>query len=339
MARIAINGFGRIGRLFFREAFGRPNIEIVAVNDLGDPENLAYLLKYDSVYGRYGKEVSLKNGTLIVDGKEIKCFQAKDPTELPWKQLNIDIVVESTGVYESFEKNKAHLDQGAKRVVITAPAKDEDGEVGRTILIGINDKDISKCSITSNASCTTNSVASVIKILDETLGVEKAVLGTVHAYTGTQTITDSPTKGKDFRRGRAGAHNISPSTTGAAKAVGRALPSMQGKFDGLAFRVPVICGSLSDITFVSKRKTTVEEVNNILRKAAKEKRWQGIMKVTEDQVVSSDIVGEPYGAIVDLNFTKVVDGDLVKVLSWYDNEAGYTATLVKHVEAVVASLR
>ena len=339
MARIAINGFGRIGRLFFREAFGRPGLEIVAVNDLGDKENLAYLLKYDSVYGKYGKDVSFKGDSLIVDGKEIKALQIKEPTQLPWKDLKIDIVVESTGVYESFEKNKVHLAQGAKRVVITAPAKDEDGEIGRTILMGINDKDISTCSITSNASCTTNSVAPIIQILDEALGVEKAVLGTVHAYTGTQNIVDAPIKGKDFRRGRAGAFNISPSTTGAALAVGRVVPSMKGKFDGLAFRVPVIAGSLSDITFISKKKTTVEEVNDILKKAAKEKRWAGILKTTEDQVVSSDIIGEPYGAIVDLNFTKVVDGDLVKVLSWYDNEAGYTATLVRHVEAAAASLK
>lgn len=338
--KIAINGFGRIGRLFFRYVFGREpeikyGLKIVAINDLGDTENLAYLLKYDTVYGRYDKSVEVKNGNLVVDGKEIKIFQIKDPQSLPWKDLDIDVALESTGFFESYEKAKSHILAGAKRVVISAPAKDLDGPDGRTILVGINDKDITGCNITSNGSCTTNSASPVIQILSENPGILKAVLNTVHGYTATQNLVDGPVRGgKDFRRGRAAAQNIVPSTTGAAIAVTRAIQELEGKFDGIAIRVPVVSGSIADITFVSKRKTSVEEINTILREAAKSPRWQGIFKVVEDQIVSSDILGEPYGAIVDLNFTKVIDGDLVKVLSWYDNEAGYVATLVKHIERV-----
>ncbi len=335
--RIAINGFGRIGRLFFRSAFAMDNIEIVAINDLGDIGNLAYLLEYDTVYGRYKEEVKtdVPAGKLSVGGKEIKFLQVKDPTELPWKDLAIDIVIESTGLFESYEKAKVHLSAGAKRVVITAPAKDEDSAEGKTILMGVNDNELSTCVLTSNGSCTTNSASPVIAVLSENPGIVKAMLSTVHAYTATQSLVDSPVRGgADYRRGRAAAHNISPSTTGAAIAVTRVLSDLRGKFDGMAFRVPNITGSVSDITFLAKRKTSVEEINQILKDASAEPRWQGILKVTSDQIVSSDIVGEPYGAIVDLNFTKVVDGDLVKVLSWYDNEAGYVSTLIKHVEKI-----
>ncbi len=340
-ARVAINGFGRIGRLFMRAAFGSPDLEIVAINDLGDVENLAYLLKYDTVYGRYDKEVKadLANGKLTVNGTEIKFLQIKDAAQLPWKEMSVDIVVESTGIFESYEKNKVHLAAGAKRVVITAPAKDEDGPDGKTILMGVNEDDIKTCAITSNGSCTTNSASPVIQVLGENPGIAKAMLSTVHSYTATQSIVDGPIRGgKDYRRGRAAAQNISPSTTGAAIAVTRAIPSLKGMFDGMAFRVPSVAGSVSDITFVAKRKTSVEEINKILTDAAASPRWQGILKVTDDQLVSSDIVGDPYGAIVDLNFTKVVDGDLVKVLSWYDNEAGYVSTLVRHVEKIAALL-
>lgn len=338
-ARIAINGFGRIGRLFFRAAFDSLFFEIVAINDLGDVENLAYLLEYDTVYGRYGKEIKtdLTAGELIVDGKEIKFLQVKDPTQLPWKDLGIDIVIESTGLFESYEKANVHIISGAKRVVITAPAKDDDGPAGKTVLMGVNERELATCTLTSNGSCTTNSVSPVIAVLSENPGIVKAMLSTVHAYTATQSLVDGPVRGgSDYRRGRAAAQNIVPSTTGAAIAVTRALPDLQGKFDGLAFRVPNITGSLSDITFLAKRKTSVEEINQILSDAAALPRWQGILKVMRDQIVSSDIVGEPYGAIVDLSFTKVVDGDLVKVLSWYDNEAGYAATLVKHAEKVAS---
>lgn len=334
--RVAINGFGRIGRLFFRQAFDREEIDVVAINDLGDVENIAYLLKYDSVYREFGKTIRAEKtegggGFLYVAGKEIRVVSEKDPVKLPWGGLNVDIVVESTGVFDSFEKSSAHLAAGAKRVVITAPAKDPDGLAGQTVLLGVNEEKLRSCSITSNASCTTNSASPVIQILNEEIGIKKAALSTVHAYTATQSVVDSPVKGHDFRRGRAGAQNIVPSTTGAAIAVTRAIPELSGKFDGIAFRVPVVSGSIADITFVSARKTSVEEVNTIFRKAAQEPRWQGILAVTEEQLVSSDIIGQPYGAVVDLAFTKVIDGDLVKVLSWYDNEWGYTATLVEHV--------
>jgi glyceraldehyde 3-phosphate dehydrogenase len=340
-ARIAINGFGRIGRLFFRQAFGMEGIDIVAVNDLGDVENLAYLLKHDSVYRAYPRDVKAGVGVLSVGGKGITMLQERDPARLPWKDLNIDIVVEATGFFESFEKASAHITAGAKRVVLTAPAKDEDGtQGGATVLMGVNDAKAQGATLTSNASCTTNAASPVIAIMAENPGIAKAILSTVHAYTATQSIVDGPLReaSKDFRRGRAGAQNIAPSTTGAAIAVTRAVPELAGKFDGLAFRVPVPAGSIADITFIAKRKTSVEEINDIFRKAAAEPRWQGIMTVTEEQLVSSDVIGEPYGAIVDLSFTKVVDGDLVKVLSWYDNEWGYVATLVKHVMAVAQLL-
>jgi glyceraldehyde 3-phosphate dehydrogenase len=335
--RIAINGFGRIGRLFFRQMFGKKGFEIVAINDLGDIENLAYLLKYDSVYRTYDKSVDFKHdeggigGELIVDGKKIVVVQEKDPAKLPWGEMEIDIAVESTGAFESFEKVSAHLTAGAKRVVLTAPAKDEERDDAKTILMGLNENDFKTYKITSNGSCTTNATYPVVAIMNEALGIKKAFLATTHGYTATQNLVDGPTKGKDFRRGRAAAVNISPSFTGAAIAVTRPLPELQGKFDGLAYRVPVVTGSLADLTFISARETSVEEVNSILKKAASSKRWEGILRVTEDQIVSSDIIGDPHGSVVDLTYTKVIDGDLVKVLSWYDNEWGYVATLVKHV--------
>ena len=340
-ARVAINGFGRIGRLFFKAAFEDPNLEIVALNDLGDVENLAYLLKYDTVYGRYNKEVKadLPNGKLIVDGHEIAFLQIKDPTQLPWKDLNVDVVVESTGLFDEYEKSKVHLAAGAKRVVITAPAKDEDGEAGQTVLVGVNEDNFKLAPITSNGSCTTNSASPVIQILSENPGIVKASLSTVHAYTATQALVDGPIRGgHDYRKGRAAAMNTVPETTGAAISVARAIPELKGKFDGLSFRVPNITGSISDITFIAKRATTVEEIAKILEDAAGSERWKGILQVTRDQIVSSDIIGQPYGATVPLDLIKVIDGDMVKVLSWYDNEAGYVSTLVKHVQKVAAAL-
>jgi glyceraldehyde 3-phosphate dehydrogenase len=337
-ARVAINGFGRIGRLFFKSAFENPNFEVVALNDLGDVENLAYLLKYDSVYGRYEKDIKadLPNGKLIVDGHEIAFLQVKDPTQLPWKALNVDIVIESTGLFDEYAKAKVHLAAGAKRVVITAPAKDEDGADGQTVLVGVNEDNFKTCPITSNGSCTTNSASPVIEVLSENPGIVKAALSTVHAYTATQSLVDGPIRGgHDYRKGRAAAHNTVPETTGAAISVTRAIPELKGKFDGVSFRVPNITGSISDITFIAKRPTTVEEIAKILEDAAALPRWQGILKVTRDQLVSSDIIGEPYGAIVPLDLIKVIDGDMVKVLSWYDNEAGYVSTLIKHVEKIV----
>ncbi len=332
MTRIALNGFGRIGRLFFKRALEASDMEIVAVNDLGDGENLAYLLQYDTVYGKFGGPVLYREGALQVGSRSIPFFQEKDPTKLPWGALGVDVVVEATGVFESYEKARVHLEAGAKRVVITAPAKDEDGPLGTTVLCGVNEGDITKTSITSNGSCTTNATSPIIAALQERIGIERAVLSTVHAYTATQSIVDGPVRGSDFRRGRAAAQNIVPSTTGAAIAVARGIPALVGKFDGIAMRVPVPSGSVADITMVTSRPTTVAEVNSALREAAASPRWQGILAVTESQVVSSDIVGQPYGAIADLSFTKVVDGTLVKVLSWYDNEAGYVATLLRHVQ-------
>lgn len=335
--KIAINGFGRIGRLFLRQILAQKNFEVVAINDLGDIENLAYLFKYDSVYRAYEESVDFKHnadgigGKLIVGDKEIMVIQEKDPSKLPWGELGVDIVVESTGAFESFEKSGAHLIAGAKRVVLTAPAKDEDRADAKTILMGLNEDDFKTCKITSNGSCTTNATHPVISILHESIGIKKAFLATTHGYTATQNLVDGPTRGKDFRRGRAAAINISPSFTGAAISVTRPIPELAGKFDGLAYRVPMAAGSLADITFLAKRNTSIEEVNSILEKSAGEKRWKGIFKVTNDQIVSSDIIGDSYGSIVDLSCTKVVDGDFVKVLAWYDNEWGYVSTLVKHV--------
>jgi len=326
MTKIAINGFGRIGRLFFRQAAERKDLQIVAINDLGSIENMAYLLAHDTVYGKFeGKLPS-------------RILQEKDPLKLPWAKLGVDIVVEATGAFTKYEQAKAHLTAGAKRVVITAPAKDPDGKNGKTVLMGVNEEAMSTCSMTSNASCTTNSVASVIQVLNETIGVRKAVLNTTHGYTATQSLVDGPSSGSDMRRGRAAAQNIIPSSTGAALAVTRAIPKLNEKFDGIALRVPVIAGSIADITFVAKRKTTVKEVNSVLAKAARSRQWKGILQVTKEPLVSSDILGEPYAAICDLSLTRVVDGDLVKVLSWYDNEWGYVATLVRHVEAAANSL-
>ena len=332
MIRVAINGFGRIGRAFARLSHGR-DIEIVAVNDLGSPENLAYLLTYDTVYGRAPFSVEANGGALIIDGKGVKFFSEKDPANLPWKDLNIDVVIESTGFFTEYEKAKAHLTAGAKRVIITAPAK---GDGGETILMGVNEEKLATCNISSNASCTTNAVSPVIAILDEAIGIEKAVLSTTHAYTASQSIVDGPSK-KDMREGRAGAMNIVPTSTGAATAVAQAYESLAGKFDGISLRVPVSAGSIADVTFIAKRATTKEEVNEILRNAAHAPRWAGIFATTDDELVSSDIVGEPCSSIADLSMTRVVDGNLVKILAWYDNEMGYTESLVRHVIAAAAA--
>ena len=319
--RVAINGFGRIGRAFYKVAKESPEIEVVAVNDLTSLENVQYLLKYDTVYG-------ISNHTL--DGVEY--ISEKDPTKLPWAKLDIDVVVESTGLFTSSDKAQAHIVAGAKRVVVTAPIKDDSMSVikGETVLMGMNEDKLGSCQISSNASCTTNAGSPLIAILDETIGVEKALLNTVHAYTASQAIVDGPSK-KDAREGRAAAQNIVPSSTGAAIAVTKVATQLVGKFDGISIRVPVVAGSIVDVTFISKKKTTTEEVNEILKKAAQDPRWKGIFTVTEEDLVSSDIVGNPHASIADLAFTRVVDGNLVKVLAWYDNEMGYTHTLVRHV--------
>ena len=338
MANIVINGFGRIGRSFFKLAITKPELNIVAINDLGDLANLAYLLKYDSAYGRFDKDVTVKDGKLLVGGKEYTFLQEKDASKLPWGAMSVDIVIESTGVFESFEKASVHKQAGAKRVVLTAPAKDEDTDDAKTVLMGVNEDDLKTCTISSNGSCTTNSASPLLQILAETIGVKKAFLNTTHGYTATQNLVDGPVKGHDFRRGRAAGVNIVPSYTGAAIAVGRAVKAVEGKFEGTSMRVPIITGSLSAITFISSNPTTAEEINKILRDASAQPRWQGIFRATDDQIVSSDIVGDSYAAIADLSLTKVVDGDLCCVYSWYDNEFGYTNSLVGHVLKVAANL-
>ena len=328
--KVGINGFGRIGRAFLKVAWDKPEIEIVALNDLGDIANMAYLLKYDTVFREWKHEIKVEGDSLVIDGKKVKVLAQKDPTLLPWKDLEVDVVVESTGLFTSYEKAKVHLDAGAKKVVISAPAKGDGTVPGETILLGVNEEKFGTCDITSNASCTTNAASPLIAILDEALGIEKAILNTVHGYTASQGIVDGPNK-KDFREGRAAAQNIVPSSTGAAIAVTKAFTKLVGLFDGISMRVPVVAGSIVDVTFISKKETTAEEVNEILKKAAQDKRWENIFSVTEEDLVSSDILGSKYGSIADLKMTRVVGGNLVKVMGWYDNEMGYTHMLVEHV--------
>jgi glyceraldehyde 3-phosphate dehydrogenase len=320
--RVAINGAGRIGRAFYKLAKEHPELEVVAMNDLGDKANIEYLLKHDTVYGAW--QGSLEGVTFL---------QEKDPSKLPWQDLNVDVVVESTGLFTDFEKAQAHITAGAKRVVITAPGKGE----GATVLMGVNEEKLATCQVSSNASCTTNAASPLIAILDEALGIEKAILNTVHGYTATQALVDGPSK-KGLREGRAAAQNLIPSSTGAAIAVTKAFTKLDGLFDGISIRVPVPAGSIVDVTFIAKRNTTKEEVNDILKKAAANPRWQKLFAVTEEELVSSDILGSSYGSIADLEMTRVVGGNLVKVLGWYDNEMGYTHTLVDHVLKAAQSL-
>ncbi len=329
--RVGINGFGRIGRAFLKESWGNPAIEVVAVNDLGSIESMAYLLKYDTVYRTWPHTISASGTDIVIDDRKIKFVSEKDATKLPWKDLNIDVVVECTGLFTDFAKAKVHIDAGAKKVVISAPAKGEgEGTLGNTILMGVNETKFGTCDVTSNASCTTNAASPLIAILDEALGIDKAILNTVHGYTATQSLVDGPSK-KDLREGRAAAQNIVPSSTGAAIAVTKAFPKLEGLFDGISIRVPVPAGSIVDVTFISKKPTTAEEVNAILKKAAADPRWANIFTATEEELVSSDILGSHYGSIADLKMTRVVGGNLVKVMGWYDNEMGYTYTLVDHV--------
>lgn len=338
MTRIGINGFGRIGRAFLRLLIeeGR-DAEVVAVNDLGNVENLAYLLKYDSVYGKAPFEVTVDGNALVVNGKKIRVLAEKEPAKLPWGSLGVDVVVESTGLFTDYGKAKAHLDAGAKRVVISAPAKGESPDAhGETVLMGVNAEKLSTCAITSNASCTTNACSPVIAILDAAIGIEKAILNTTHSYTATQAIVDGPSK-KGPREGRAAALNMIPSSTGAAIAVTQAYTQLSGKFDGISIRVPTPAGSLADITFIAKRDTTIDEVNAALRAGAADPRWKGIFDATDEELVSHDIIGNTHGSIADLTMTRVVGGNLVKVLAWYDNEMGYTHTLIEHVLAAAAA--
>jgi glyceraldehyde 3-phosphate dehydrogenase len=342
--KVAINGFGRIGRAFFRLAWGHPEIEVIAVNDLGSPESLAYLLEYDSVYREKYFDVEARGSSLIVtpnpdyfsapslEPREIKVLAEKDPSLLPWGELGVDVVVESTGFFTEYEKARAHVTAGAKRVVISAPGKSGGTGYpeGEMVVLNANEDKFEGVSVTSNASCTTNAANPLVMILDEAIGIEKALLNTVHAYTASQALVDGPSK-KDLREGRGAAQNIVPSSTGAAKAIGEVYPKLDGVFDGISIRVPVPAGSIADITFIASRDTSAEEVNSILEKASNDPRWKGIFRATHDPIVSTDIVGDTHACIADLEMTRVVGGNLVKVLGWYDNEMGYTHTLVEHV--------
>lgn len=336
--RIAINGFGRIGRTVLKISLLPPyneQLEIVAVNDLGDIQNLAYLVKYDSVYGAIPQEVSVieREGKsyIKIDAQEILVCSDRDPANLPWGALGIDVVIESTGFFTSTEKSQAHIAAGAKRVVISAPTKDETP----MITPALNEELLKDVVISSNASCTTNATNPVAAVIHESLGIEKALLSTVHAYTATQSLVDGMADPSDLRRGRAGAQNIIPSTTGAAKAVSKVIPALANKFDGVAIRVPVIAGSLIDLTMLVSRDTTVDEINQILTNAAESEKWKGILGVTADPIVSTDILKSSYGSLVALDMTQVVDGDLIKIMAWYDNEWSYTSMLMKHVNAVL----
>jgi glyceraldehyde 3-phosphate dehydrogenase len=338
---IAINGAGRIGRAFLKLAIENENLNIVAINDLADIENIAYLMKYDSAYGRSNLDIKVDkaSSTFVINGKTIKYLSEKDPALLPWKDLAVDIVMESTGFFTSYEKAYAHINAGAGRVVLSAPAKDEstDEFKGATVLMGINEEVLNDKTIrvTSNASCTTNASSPVIDILNKTIGIEKALLNTTHAYTASQALVDSPSK-KDWREGRSAPNNMVPSSTGAAIAVTKVITDLEGKFDGISVRVPVITGSIVDITFIAKKNTTKEEINMLLEEAAKDVKWSGIFSTTKEELVSHDIVGNPHASIADLSMTRVVGGNLVKVLAWYDNEGGYTHSLLKHVVKVAS---
>ena len=325
MVRIAINGFGRIGRNAFKIAFDRNDAEIVAINDITDAPTLAHLLKYDSNYGIYSKDVSADGEDLIVDGKRIRVLSEKEPANLPWGEMNVDVVIESTGFFTDPAKARAHIDAGAKRVVISAPAK---GEGAKTIVLGVNEDDVTMDDqIISNASCTTNCIAPVMKVLEDNIGIEKAMMTTVHSYTASQKLQDAPAK--DIREARSAAENIVPTTTGASKAAALTIPTLKGKFNGLSVRVPTPVVSLSDITAITKRDTTVEEINEMFKKAAADPYYQGILDATEEELVSIDYRGNSHSSIVDLKLTDVIGGNLIKVVAWYDNEWGYSNRLVE----------
>ncbi len=326
MKRVAINGFGRIGRAAAKIIVETPELELVAVNDLMTLDNASYLLKYDSVYGKYQKEVSTSGSHLIIDGKEITYLSEKDPLKLPWKDLSVDIVIESTGVFTNREDAEKHIHSGAKTVVISGPTKSKDTP---TVVHGVNSKD-GKVSIFSCASCTTNNVAPIMEILDRRIGIKKAILNTVHAYTASQGLVDSPSK-KKVRMGRAAAVNLVPASTGAAVATTKALPQLESRFDGVAIRTPVPVGSISDITFIASKNTSAEEVNRILTEESKTDRYKFVISVTNEPVVSSDIVQNPFASVVDLEMTRVVDGDLVKIMAWYDNEWGFTSQMIRQI--------
>ena len=324
--RIGINGMGRIGRAALKVINETPGLEVVAVNDIVSIENTAYLLKYDTVYGIYEKEISHETDSLVVDGNKIHYSSIRTPEELPWVEHQVDLVIESTGVFTKGEDAERHIKAGAKTVIISAPTKSEDTP---TVVHGVNSED-GNTSVFSCASCTTNNISPVVEVLGRRIGIKKAIMTTVHAYTASQGMVDAPS-GKNFRMGRAGAQNLIPTTTGAAIATTKALPAFKGKFDGVAIRVPVPVGSISDMTFVTEKPVTAEEVNQILEEEAKTKRYVDVLDTTDEPIVSSDIIKSPYASTVDLSMTRVVDGDLLKVMTWYDNEWGFTNQMVRQI--------
>lgn len=325
MIKLAINGFGRIGRNAFKIAFERRDVKIVAINDLTDTKTLAHLLKHDSSYGTYDRDVKFDEENLIVDGEKIRVYAEKEPKNLPWKDHRVDVVIESTGFFTDPAKAAAHLEAGAEKVVISAPAK---GEGAKTIVIGVNEDTVTEDDkIISNASCTTNCIAPVMKVLEDNFGIEKALMTTVHSYTASQRILDAPAK--DLRETRAAAENIVPTSTGASKAAALTIPALKGKFDGLSIRVPTPVVSLADITAVLKKDTTIEELQEVFKNAAKEPFYEGILGVSEEPLVSIDYRGNSHSSIVDLPLINVVDKNLVKVVAWYDNEWGYSNRLVE----------
>ncbi|MEI7818733.1 MAG: type I glyceraldehyde-3-phosphate dehydrogenase [bacterium] len=333
MTRVAINGFGRIGRNAFKLAFATPGMRIVAINDLAEPRVLAHLLKYDTNYGRYHKEVGFDDKHIIVGGHKILVTAEKDPSLLPWKEHDVDVVIESTGRFVKGELAQMHIKAGAKKVVISAPAKGDDSIVA-THVIGVNEDklDVEKNDIFSNASCTTNCITPIAAVIESEFGIEKAMMTTIHSYTASQALQDAPAK--DLREGRNAAENIVPTSTGATIAAAKALPALEGIFQGLSIRVPTPVVSLSDFTFLTKKNTTIEEVNAVLKKAAKMERYKGVLSYTEEELVSHDFVGDPHSSIADLKLTNVVGGNMVKVVGWYDNEWGYSNRLVELVALV-----
>lgn len=325
MVKVAINGFGRIGRNALKILLERHDVQVVAINDITDAATLAHLLKHDSSYGAYDKNVSAKENAIIVNTREIPVFAEKDPANLPWAKLGVDVVIESTGFFTKPEDARAHIKAGAKKVVISAPAK---GEGAKTVVLGVNEEVVDASDeIISNASCTTNCIAPIMKVLEDTYGIDKAMMTTVHSYTGSQRILDAPAK--DLREARSAAENIVPTTTGASKAAALTIPSLAGKFNGLSVRVPTPVVSLSDITAIIKTDVTREDLINTFKKAAKEPYYEGILGVTEEELVSSDFIGDPHSCIVDLPLTDVVGGNMIKIVAWYDNEWGYSNRLVE----------
>ena len=325
MVKVAINGFGRIGRNALKILLERRDVQVVAINDITDAKTLAHLLKHDSAYGTYDKKVTAKEYSIIVNTREIPVFAEKDPAKLPWKDLGVDVVIESTGFFTNPKDARCHIKAGARKVVISAPAK---GEGAKTVVIGVNEEIVDDSDeIISNASCTTNCIAPIMKVLEDEIGIEKAMMTTIHSYTGSQKLLDAPAK--DLREARSAAENIVPTSTGASKAAALTIPSLKDKFNGLSVRVPTPVVSLSDITAIVKRETSKEELAKIFKKAANEPYYQGILGVTEEELVSSDFIGDPHSCVVDLPLIDVVGGNMIKIVAWYDNEWGYSNRLVE----------